>query len=216
MIAMAHRHGAKVVCRRRAVGRAHARGRPAVRLRLLRVLRAQDLRARPASASSSARPRSSRHAALAGRRQHDQGRDVREDDLQRSARAVRGGHRQRSRDAVGLGRGARLRQRIGIPNIAAYEHDLLDLRHRGAAPDSGPAPDRHRARKGQRAVVRASTATAPRTSARALAKDDRGPRRASLRAADPPPLRSRSTSVRRLRSTTRARRSTPWAPRYGT
>ena len=87
MIAIAHRHGATRARRRRAGGLAHAGRRAGARLRLLRVLRPQDVRARPASALVYGKAERARgHAAVAGRRQHDPGRHLREDDVTTAAR----------------------------------------------------------------------------------------------------------------------------------
>ena len=67
--------------RRRAGGLAHAGRRAGARLRLLRLLRPQGVRPdrhrRPLRQARRARA----HAALAGRRQHDRRRHLREDDL---------------------------------------------------------------------------------------------------------------------------------------
>ncbi len=54
MVAIAHRHGADRRRRRRAVGLAHADRRAGAGRRLLRLLRPQDVRHRPASAPSMA------------------------------------------------------------------------------------------------------------------------------------------------------------------
>ena len=44
---------------------------------------------------------------------------------------------------------------IGMANIAAYEHELLDYATAGPQHRAGPAPHRHAARQGRRALLRA-------------------------------------------------------------
>ena len=90
---------------RRRAGRAAPAGRRAgARLRLLLLLRPQDVR--PDRYRRAVRPRSAarRDAALAGRRRHDPRGQLREDDLQRAAVQVRGRHaahrRRRSGSAL--------------------------------------------------------------------------------------------------------------------
>ena len=92
--------------RRRAGGVPHARQRRRPRLRLLRHDGAQALRPhryrRPLRQGRAA----GRHAAVAGRRRHDQLGDVRGFDLERAALQVRGrhpGHRGRDRPRRGGG-----------------------------------------------------------------------------------------------------------------
>ena len=65
------------------------------------------------------------HAALAGRRQHDRGRHLREDHLPGAAGAFRGGHRQHRRRGRAR-RGARLCQRHRHGEHRRYEHELLE------------------------------------------------------------------------------------------
>ena len=71
-------------------------------------------------------------------------------------------------DAVGLGAAIDYVQRIGIENIAAYEHELLEYatHHLQAIP--GRAPDRHGAGQGERGCRSCWTATTPAEVGRAL------------------------------------------------
>ena len=69
-------------------------------------------------------------------------------------------------DAVGLGAALDYVSRLGMETIAGYEHALLEYATPRMQAVPGPAPDRHRDEQGQRAVVRAGRATAPRRSAR--------------------------------------------------
>ena len=99
-------------------------------------------------------------------------------------------------DAVGLGAALDYVERIGIENIARYEHELLVYATAALRSDSRPAPDRHRAREGRRAVVRARRLHAPRTSAR------RSTAKAS-RCAPATTARSRSCGASASRATVR-------------
>ncbi|MGC4075981.1 MAG: aminotransferase class V-fold PLP-dependent enzyme [Rubrivivax sp.] len=69
-------------------------------------------------------------------------------------------------DAVGLGAALEYVERIGIENIAPLRARAARVRHAGAWPSAGAAADRHRARQGQRAVLRARRLHAPTKSAR--------------------------------------------------
>ncbi len=57
-------------------------------------------------------------------------------------------------DAVGLGAALDYVNRLGLPNIAAYEHSLLEYAHRVPVANQGSTSDRHSARKGQCGFVR--------------------------------------------------------------
>ena len=173
MVAMAHRHGARVLRRRRAGGLAHAGRRAGARLRLLRASRATRS-SRPTGIGVALRQarRARGHAALAGRRQHDRRRHLREDDAtsRRPARFEAG--TGNIADAVGLGAALDYVSALGIENIARYEHELLDLRDRRARARPGLAHDRHRRRR-RRACCR-SCSTAMRTEDVGAALDQEG------------------------------------------
>jgi cysteine desulfurase/selenocysteine lyase len=66
-----------------------------------------------------------RDAAVAGRRQHDRRRHVREDGLPAAPTSFEAGTGNIA-DAVGLGAALDYVERIGIENIGRYEHELLD------------------------------------------------------------------------------------------
>ena len=92
IIRLARRFDVAVVVGRRPGRAAPDGGRAGPGLRLLRLLRAQALRAhRCGRGLRQARP-SAGHAALAGRRRHDPVGDLRRDDLRRASDAVRGRH----------------------------------------------------------------------------------------------------------------------------
>ncbi|EAY65593.1 Selenocysteine lyase [Burkholderia cenocepacia PC184] len=140
--------------RRCAVDLAHACRRASARCGFLRVLRAQDLRAdRDRRGVRQARdPR--RHAAVAGWRQHDRGRDVRAHGVPAAAEPLRSRHRQH-RGCGGARRGARLREPCRHREhraLRARSARVCDERARAGA---GRAARRYRARQGERAVVRA-------------------------------------------------------------
>ena len=123
--------------RRRAGGLAHAGRRAGARLRLLRASPATRC-SRPTGIGVLFGKRGGARgdAAVAGRRQHDQRRHLREDRATSRRPALRGRHRQHRRRGR-PGRGARLRcSALGIENIARYEHELLDYAHRAARPRS--------------------------------------------------------------------------------
>ena len=83
--------------RRRAIGLAFPRERAGHRVRLLCVLGPQDFRADGDRGRLRPRAAPRNPAAVARRRQHDQERHLRGDDLQRSAGEIRGGHPERGR-----------------------------------------------------------------------------------------------------------------------
>ena len=122
--------------RRGTVGAAPA-GEPAdARGRLLRLLRAQDLRPdRDRRALRQARG-ARVHAAVGGRRQHDRRRDLREDRVPASAQPVRGRHRQHRRR-----RRPRRRARLRDPDRAGDGSPTTSIRcwstrRRGCAPSA--------------------------------------------------------------------------------
>jgi cysteine desulfurase/selenocysteine lyase len=94
---------------RRAGGIAPARERAGAGCGLLRVLRPQDLWAHGHRRGVRQAGPARHAAAVAGRRQHDRRRDLREDAVPARARAFRGRHRQHRR-CGGAGRRARLRR----------------------------------------------------------------------------------------------------------
>ena len=137
MIEMAHRHGARRAARRRAGRLAHAGRRAGARLRLLRLLRPQGLRADGHRRRLRPERAARRDAAVAGRREHDPGRDLRADDLPAGPRPLRGGdgqHRRRRRAR----RGARLA-------LARRRRARRALRARAARVRDRAARDRARA-----------------------------------------------------------------------
>ena len=107
MTELAHRHGARVLDRRRPSRVAYAGRRATARQRLVRVLRAQGVRTdrdrRPARKAGPVEL----DASVAGRRQHDPRRHLRTEPLPAGARALRGRHDQHRRRRRAR-RGARL------------------------------------------------------------------------------------------------------------
>jgi cysteine desulfurase / selenocysteine lyase len=93
--------------RRRAVGRAQTHGRAGARRRLLCVFGTQNVRAHRHRRPLRETTHSGCNAPLAGRRQHDRRRDIREDDLPERSVALRGGNRKHRRRS-GSRRGDRL------------------------------------------------------------------------------------------------------------
>ncbi len=110
---------------------------------------------------------SRRHAAVAGRRQHDRGRHVRADGLPAAARALRGRHRQHRRRGRAR-RGARLRRRASASRTSrATSTSCSTYAHEASADGARACSMIGTAREqGRRAVVRARRAAAPRRSAR--------------------------------------------------
>jgi len=90
-------------------------------------------------------------AALAGGRQYDRRRDIREDDLSGPPSASR--RYRQYRRAVGLGAALDYVEQIGMEVIARYEHDLLACDGEDATP-CGPHFIGTAARR-RRAVLRA-------------------------------------------------------------
>ena len=90
-------------------------------------------------------------------------------------------------DAVGLGAALDYVNGLGLPNIAGYEHDLLDTppadMHR-----AGPAAGWHGPGEGQRPDIRAG-GLLPHEVGSASTTGDRGAGRPPLRPADPAPVR---------------------------
>ena len=75
-------------------------------------------------------------AAVAGRRQHDPGRHLREDDLPAAARRASRPAPATSPTPSGSAPRSTTSSASASTNIARYEHELLRLRHRGAQPHS--------------------------------------------------------------------------------
>ena len=125
MIEMAHRHGARVL-----VDGAQAVSHMPVDVQALDAdfyvfsghkVFAPDRHRRAVRQARRARG----HAALAGRRQHDQGRDLRGDASTRTPPEKFEAGTGNIADAVGLGAAIDYLDTIGMANIAAYEHELL-------------------------------------------------------------------------------------------
>ena len=133
--------------RRRAVGGAPAGRRPGARLRLLRVLVAQDVRPDRVGRALRQAPLARGDAAVPGRRRHDRVGHLREDDLQRGAAQVRGGHAEHRRRR-------RLRRRGRLPAAVRHVQRLA----RGSTSCSTYATEAVRARAGP-AHARARRAT---------------------------------------------------------
>ncbi len=199
MIEMAHRLRRPGARRRRAVGLAHARRRAGARLRLLRLLRPQALWAdrhrRRLRQDGAAR----RHAALAGRRQHDRRRHLRADRLPGAPARFEAGTGNIA-DAVGLGAAIDYLERLGM-----REHRPLRARPARSTPPS-PAPASpgcaSSARRRRRPACCPSSWTATHRGRRRgpRPRGHRRPRRPPLRPADPAPLRRwRPRSGRRWR-----------------
>ena len=126
------------------------RRRAGARLRLLRRHRPQAVRPdrhrRALRQDGAARG----DAAVHGRRRHDQLGDLREDDLERAAVQVRGGHAEHRRRDRAAARRSTTSTAIGLDAIAAHEHDLLDVRRpRRSQSIAGRAPHRHGAAQGR-------------------------------------------------------------------
>ncbi len=130
LIAAAKARGIATLDRRRAGRSAHAGRRAGSGLRLLRVLRPQDVR--PHRHRRALRPRAAAraHAALAGRRRHDPGRDLRQDDLQRACRTSSRPARPTSPAPSAWARRSIICQGWTGTPPHAHEHALLASRHR--------------------------------------------------------------------------------------
>ena len=94
------------------------------RLRLLRLLRPQDVRARRAPACSTEGGAARRDAAVPGRRRHDRVGHLREDRLQRAAVQVRGRHAEHRRRRRPR-RGASTTSRRSTAQAARAHEDAL-------------------------------------------------------------------------------------------
>ena len=145
-------------------------------------------------------------AALPGRRRHDPLGHVREDDLQRAALQVRGGHAEHRRRDRPRRRDRLSSRRSGSSAIAAHEHELLAYATERAAADPGPA---HRsARRAEKAGVLSFVLDGvhPHDIGTVLDREgDRDPHRPPLRAAGDGALRRAGDRARvARRSTTRA------------
>ena len=137
MIEMAHRYGAKVLLDGAQAGLAHADRRAGLRLRLLRVLRPQDVRADGNRRRIREDRRTRKLTAVARRRQHDPGCHLRKDDLPAATRPLRGRHRKHRR-CRRLGRGHRLPRARGHGEHLSLRTRFAALCH-GIASDKFPA-----------------------------------------------------------------------------
>ena len=126
MIAAAHRHGALVAGRRRAVGVAPAHRRAGARRRLLRALGPQDVRPDRHRRGLRQAGDSRGDAAVAGRRQHDRRRDLRAHASTRAPPDRFEAGTGNIADAVGLGAAIDYLDTIGLEPIAAHEHELIE------------------------------------------------------------------------------------------
>jgi hypothetical protein len=192
---IAHAAGARVlVDGAQAVAR-DAGGRGRDRLRLLRVLRAQALRAVRDRGAVGPRGAARGDAAVAGRRRDDRVGELREDHLREDPAQVRGGdaahrRRRRARHRGGVPGGGRRGARRRPRGRAAR------LRHRGGAFRPGAAPDRHGAGEGGSALLRDRRRPRPRR------RHDPGPR--GRGGARRPPLRAAGDAALRRAATVRA------------
>ena len=162
---MAHARGRPRPRRRRA-GRAPPDGRRAgPGLRLLRLLRPQDLRThrhrRPLRQDRAPRG----HAPLPGRRRHDPAPSPSRRPPTTSCPTSSRRARRTSRASSAWARPSTTWSGLGLEAIAAHEHDLLEYGTRTAAGGPGRAPDRHRAREGRRRSPSCWRASTPTTSA---------------------------------------------------
>ena len=195
------------VLRRRRPGRAaHARRRAGARLRLLRVLRAQDVR--PDRHRRAVRPRIAARgdAALAGRRRHDP-----HGDASRRPPTTQLPHKFEAgtpniAGAVGLGAAIDYLESLGIDaHRARTSSDLLDYATAQAREHPGLTHHRHGAGQEQpssRSPRRASTRT---TSARCSTRGRRGAHRPPLRHAGDGILRRAGDRARLVRVLQHAR-----------
>ena len=200
MIAMAHRHGARVLVDGAQAVSHMPRRRAGARLRLLRVLRPQGVRARPASARVyGKRDVLERDAALAGRRQHDRGRHLREDRLPAAARRASRPAPATSPTRSGLGAALDYVERIGMREHRALRARAARVRdRRSSRPIPGLRLIGTAPREGGRAVVRARRLRTEDVGA-ALDREGIAVRVGPpLRAADPAPLRPRGHGAGRL------------------
>ena len=115
--------------RRSAVRGPHAGQRSATRLRLLRLLRAQDFRPHGHRRRVRQGRTAGDHAALARRRQHDPQRDFRRDDVRRGPGEIRGRHAQHRRRGR-PGRRAGLCQPAGTAQHRKIRAGAAAIRHR--------------------------------------------------------------------------------------
>ena len=150
--------------RRRSVGRPSAGQRAATGLRLLCLFRTQDLRPDGHRRGVRQGRTAGNHAALAGRRQHDQERDVRGDHVRRAAGQIRGRHSQRRR-CGGPGSGTGLCQPVGTAQHRQVRTGTAAVRDGTAVPHRRAAADRNGPRESGRPVVRAARTGRPRKSA---------------------------------------------------
>ena len=169
--------------------------------------RATRCSARPASASSMAsREVLEAHAAVAGRRQYDRRRHLREDDLSGAARPLRGRHRQHRRRRRPWRRASTISIRIGMANIAAYEHELLLYATEGLNSVPGLRIIGTADEKAGVLSLRARRLPQRRRRRGARPRRHRGALRPSLRPADPAALRPRDDGAAVARLLQHARR----------
>ena len=197
---MAHRHGARRARRRRPGRLAHARRRAGARLRLLRVLRPQGLRAdghrrgvrQGASVLETMPPWQGGGNMIA---------DVtfEKTTYQPAPQRFEAGTGNIA-DAVGLGAALDYVSASASRTSSRYEHELL-VYARGAARDAFRAhADRHRRREGRRPLVRARRRPHRRRRRGARSRGHRGARGPPLRAAHPSPLWAREHGARVARA----------------
>ena len=115
--------GAIMVVRRRAGRPAQAGRRAGARLRLPRLLRAQDVRPERHRRALGAGRAAGGDGAVPARRPHDPPRPLRGDDLGRAAAQVRGRHRADGRGGRAR-RGDRLPGGVGFEAIEEHEREL--------------------------------------------------------------------------------------------
>ena len=198
----------------------HLRGRrPGARLRLLCVLRAQDVRPDRHRRALCARTRACRHATLAGRRRHDPVRVLRRLDLEPPAVPLRGRHAEHRR----RGR-ARRRDRLPRPHRRRPDRRARTgparLRHAAARRRRRTHAGRHGAREIEPRVFRGRGHPSARPRHRARFARRRRAHGPSLRDAGDGVLRPAGDDARLVRALQHARRrstcsSTPSATRSG-
>ncbi len=129
-----------------AVPHLHRR-RAGARLRLLRVLRAQDVRPDRHRRALRARGRAGGDAALAGRRRHDPHRVLRGLDLEPPAAPLRGGHAEHRRRGRARRRDRLPRSRSASTRIAGTSTRCSTTRPPRSRASPGLRADRHRRRQ---------------------------------------------------------------------
>ena len=208
IVELAHDRGVPVHRRRRPVGGAHAGRRAGDRLRLLRLLVAQDVRPDRLRRALRQAPLARRDAAVPGRRRHDFDGVVRGEHLGAGAAQVRGGHAEHRRRR-------RLRRRGRLPAPLRPRRDRrararpARVRHGAPRRDARAAHHRHRRAQVGRPVVRDGRHPPARHRHRARPGRRRHPHRPALRPAGDGSLRHpghRAHLVRPLQHARRHRR----------